>query len=164
MDPHAEKETNADDFFGEVRDTGKRGLAITGLLLALLCFVVIVWKGSTYTFRRPLPMNSPATETFVVSFDPEGVASVTDLHVEDRMVVITVRAEARGKTFLYVVDPNGGVAGFSYLEAIYVHPLGVMTVENYFGRSSGGGDPAHGGHGLPVQSSVKPCAADQNMI
>lgn len=117
---------------------GKRGLAITGVLLALLCFGVIVWKGSTYTFRRPLPLDSPVAETYDVEFDPEGIASVTDLHVEDRTVVITVRAEAKGKTFLYVADPNGGVAGFSYLEAIYVHPLGVMTVDNYFGRSTGG--------------------------
>ncbi|MBR2812423.1 MAG: YdcF family protein [Solobacterium sp.] len=109
-------------------------LLILGVVLVLLCLGVLVTTGQTAVLHADITGYSQDVSEYTVVLDPEGIAHVQDMHISDETLVITLRSKSPGRVFAEV----HGSDGYSLLFINYVHPLGIMTRENYFGKVNNG--------------------------
>ena len=119
-------------------------LLLVGLLLALICFAVMTVMGRTCVYTlRTIDMAGEASD-YTVSFDPEPApVELTDQSMADGRLTLTFRSTHPGTVYFTVDGPEG----FSYLEKLYVHRLGAISVDTLFG-------PMRGGRILPIASAV----------
>ena len=119
-------------------------LLLIGLALVLICFAVMTVMGRTcvYTLRT---VNMPGTaEDYTVTFDPEPApVELVDRAMEDGRLTLTFRSIHPGSVFFEVAGPENS----GYLEKLYVHRLGAISVDTLFG-------PMRGGRILPIASSA----------
>ena len=119
-------------------------LLLIGLALVLLCFAVMTVMGRTcvYTLRT---VNMPGeASSYTVTFDPDPApVELTDRVMQDGRLTLTFRSVHPGAVYFTVDGPEG----FSYLEKLYVHRLGAISVDTLFG-------PMRGGRILPIASAA----------
>ena len=119
-------------------------LLLTGLALVLVCFAVMTVMGRTcvYTLRT---VNMPGTaEDYTVTFDPESApVELVERAMADGRLTLTFRSVHPGSVFFEVAGPEN----FGYLEKLYVHRLGAISVDTLFG-------PMRGGRVIPVAAAA----------
>jgi hypothetical protein len=101
-------------------------LLLIGLLLALICFAVMTVMGRTCVYTlRTIDMAGEASD-YTVSFDPEPApVELTDQSMADGRLTLTFRSVHPGTVFVEVEGPEN----FGYLEKLYVHRLGAISVK-----------------------------------
>ncbi|MBQ9269270.1 MAG: YdcF family protein [Oscillospiraceae bacterium] len=111
----------------------KRILWIVGLEFLALGLTVVLLQGGSFRLSFPAD-TAESSDAFRVTIDQEReVVSLTDQSLESGRLTLTFRSASPGRAFVEVTGPEG----FSQLEMLYVHPLGVITAGEYFGLSSG---------------------------
>lgn len=112
----------------------KQGLLITGIVFLLIGMAVVILKGSSYTLKVDTHSLSDDADQYQVSIaQNREIVKVTDRKLKDGILSLTVQSVSMGKAFLDISGPE------EYLlsEVVYVHRFGILTVNSYFGRSSG---------------------------
>ena len=111
----------------------KHGI-ISGICLLLACFVCIAIMGSTYTAEIQLPQSELTDEDITISFSKDNIVELKAVQVKGNIVRITMHSLNNGKTFLDVLTSGRSIA----FGSVYVHRLGIITFDNYFGDCTGG--------------------------
>lgn len=106
-----------------------------GIALGLIavCCAVLLLCGRTLTVRVNVQTPNPDALTVRLDQDRE-IVRLTDQHVEEGQLCLTFEAVSRGKAYFEVYDGGDGV----FLDSLYVHPFGLLTVNSCFGRMNGG--------------------------
>ena len=113
----------------------RRTLLWIGLALILFCAVTILAKGSSYTLGVPVGTLSGSADDFRVELEQDReVVRLTERRLDGGTLFLTFRSAERGKAFVDVSAPDGESIG---MEVLYVHPFGILSVNTYFGPSSG---------------------------
>jgi uncharacterized SAM-binding protein YcdF (DUF218 family) len=109
----------------------KRYYLLLGLLLLGLCFGYIVGNGQTYTLK----VNTAGMGEIIDFHLDKGeqIVKITDTSVDDDSFYITLQSVSKGKDTLVVTGKNS-----DYLETVYVHNFGIITINTFYGRFNGG--------------------------
>ena len=108
----------------------KKFLFITGILLAVFCFAVILLKGDTFVYSVDAGGNT--ADDYIVTVE-NGNVEITDKLVKDGKLTVTVKSVDKGNDYVAIKD-SGDV---SYLLVLYVHRFGIITENHFLGRCSG---------------------------
>ena len=109
----------------------KRYYLLLGLLLFAMCFGYIVTKGHTYTLKVNTMGMGEVTE---IKLDKgEEIVKITDTSKDGDSFYITLQSVSKGKDTVQVTGTDSG-----YLESVYVHNFGIITVNTFYGRFNGG--------------------------
>ena len=111
----------------------KRTLLLIGVLMAAVCCIAVIAAGSAYTLRISVDPETVADDYQVEIDQDREIIRLTDKKLENGILFLRIRSAARGRAFISVCRSDE----FGFLEAVYVHRFGVITVDNYFGRSAG---------------------------
>ena len=111
----------------------KRYIAMSGLILLILCFVIVTVIGDTYTIAIPIEDGTGIEDCHIEIEQDKEVIRLTDTITDNGFLILTLRSVSRGKAFINVSNENESY----YYDSIYVHSLGIITIDNYFGRSRG---------------------------
>ncbi len=107
-------------------------LIIIGAAFALICTIIVLLFGRSYTLKRSIPDEVTSTDQIKVSVENDAV-EITDERLENGVLYLTLRSVHKGKCFVDIEYPQD--AG-SY-NVVYVHSFGVITEQMYLGRSTG---------------------------
>ena len=119
-------------------------LLLVALILVLLCFAVMTVMGRTCVYTLHTINMAGEASDYTVSYDPDPPpVELTDRVMQDGRLTLTFRSVHPGAVYFTVDGPEG----FSYLEKLYVHRLGAISVDTLFG-------PMRGGRILPIASAV----------
>ena len=111
-----------------------RLLLLIGAAFLLIALVVLTWRGSSYTIRVNTGSRTAETDQYRVDVQQEGeIVRLIDKRLENGQLLLRVRSVSRGKAHIEVSDPEGPM----WMDSVYVHHLGIITVNGYLGRSSG---------------------------
>ncbi len=113
-------------------DVKKRHLIVLAVMLVMLCFVWIAVHGRTCTVTCDLPYQEEGNYEIEIEQDEE-VVRLVDAHDDGSVLTMTFEAAGRGKAFASVSFPDG----MGTLFPLYVHRLGIITYNGYFGDCSG---------------------------
>ena len=94
----------------------------------------MILRGSSYTLRVPVYAEDAGQYRITIQQDKE-VIQITDRNLDHGMLVLDIRAVAPGKAYLEVAESEN----YGFLEVIYVHRLGIITVGGYLGNTAGAG-------------------------
>ena len=112
----------------------KRALFIIGIGLLIICIVIILLKGPSYTLKLHVDPATENIEDYQISIDQDKeIVNIIEKHLENETLCLTLHSVSKGRAYIRVHGPNN----YSYLESIYVHPLGIITINEYFGNFSG---------------------------
>ena len=116
----------------------KRYLILLGLVLLAACATVLILSGRNYTMRldqmrlMKSVLKTPDRITIEIQGD-DPILELTEQRVEEDALVLTFRSLRQGKAYISVKVMEEPQAYFH----LYVHPLGVITCESYFGDCTG---------------------------
>lgn len=103
------------------------------IFLLIISSVVIIANGKTYTLKIGNWNYTNSINELVMKIDDEKIVKCIDKSLEDGVLNITLKSISKGKTYLTITNPNTDV---SYLQSIYVHEFGIITVNEYIGDSN----------------------------
>ena len=108
-------------------------LIVAGLVLFAIGFTVVVTQGSSYTLLIDIGDRSDDINEYTVSIDQErNIVEISDKYIQQGKLALKIRSISEGRAFIAVAGPDE----YEHLEIVYVHFLGVITVNEYFGKSS----------------------------
>ena len=110
----------------------KKKLILTALLPLIISFIIIFSIGKTYTAEIPIHSNSATIEDINITIG-SNVVELTDKYIKDDTLYLVFSAVTSGKTFVEVSDNENNSSVFS----LYVHPLGIISYNDYFGDVTG---------------------------
>lgn len=114
----------------------RRTIVLAGLLLLTVCCAVILTAGTGYTLRVPVRGEAADAADFRVEIDQDKqIVQLTEKRLENGILSLRLRSVSRGRAFLDVYGPEGAM----YMEVVYVHHFGIMTVNGFLGKTSGAG-------------------------
>ncbi len=114
----------------------KRTLLTAAILFIVIGLCSVIMQGSEYTLKFRMSSPSYQADDYEVMIEQDHeVINVTDRYDEDGMLCLTLHSVSEGKASVEISDPQGN----GHIETIYVHPMGVITVNTYFGDSAGDG-------------------------
>ncbi len=114
----------------------KRALWIIGILFLAVGMVVIVLRGPSYTIRYPAAASADDADQYQVQIDQDReIIELTDKHLENGILSLTIQSVSRGRAYLDVIGPDGP----EYMVSVHVHHFGIITIDNFLGKSSGAG-------------------------
>ncbi|MBQ6549799.1 MAG: YdcF family protein [Lachnospiraceae bacterium] len=112
----------------------KKTLLAIGVTLAVISVAVILIMGRTWTFEVTPPEGVKDTEAYEAVLEQETEAvRVTDVSARNGKLYVTVGSVSRGKAFLEVRENGENI----FLDQIYSHAFGILTVNTFFGRTRG---------------------------
>ena len=109
----------------------KKKILLCGIILIIVDILIITVIGRTYTFkedRTRYEIQENQTE-FEVKFEKENIAKVIKKELTNNEVIVKIKGLKEGKTVIFINDT---------IDVIYVHPLGIITVNSYLGFFNGG--------------------------
>ena len=105
----------------------KRYIAMSGLILLILCFVIVTVIGDTYTIAIPIEDGTGIEDCHIEIEQDKEVIRLTDTITDNGFLILTLRSVSRGKAFINVSNENESY----YYDSIYVHSLGIITIDNW---------------------------------
>ena len=112
----------------------KKAYASLGAFLLVLCAVVIIAMGRTYTVAFTVPAPVGSIEDYQVSIEQEGeVVRLVDSKLENDTLLLTIESCNQGKAYVDVAVAGDYIA----TDVLYVHQAGVITRNSYFGDCTG---------------------------
>ena len=115
----------------------KRFYIIFIAFLMLICFVYNIIVGSRYIIETDINgYNGTADKLTVTVHQNKEILKVTEHHIQNEKLYITVESISSGRAFLSVLAADEPDFLFSS-PYLYVHTFGIITEENFFGRSTG---------------------------
>ena len=115
----------------------KRFYIIFTAILMLLCFAYNIAVGNRYVIETNVNgYNGSADELIVAVEQNKEILKVTEYHIQNQKLYITVESISPGTAFISVSSEDEPDFLFSS-PSIYVHTFGIITEENFFGRSTG---------------------------
>ena len=112
----------------------KKSLLIIGIVFVILGAVVVILRGRTYTLEIRAWGGFDDAGDYDVSIDQDcEIIAVENKRLEGDVLLLDLRSVSRGRAYVHVVSPDESGA----MEIVYVHAFGVITVNNFFGRSTG---------------------------
>ncbi len=121
----------------------KRKYFILAAAMLCLCFVYSVAVGGRYVMDVDIRGYSDKADRLQVKVEQDAeigrdteIIRVTDSHSDGDHFYITLESVSPGRVFVSVVpldDPESTVD----MRSVYVHRLGIITEDNYFGKSTG---------------------------
>ena len=124
----------------------KRKYFILAAAMLCLCFVYSVAVGGRYVMDVDIRGYSDKADRLQVKVEQDAeigrdteIIRVTDSHSDGDHFYITLESVSPGRVFVSVVpldDPESTVDMRS-MRSVYVHRLGIITEDNYFGKSTG---------------------------
>lgn len=113
----------------------RKTLLLAGVLLALLCAVTILVRGTSYTLALRVDPSAGGADDYRVELDQEReIVRLTQKRLDGDTLRLTFRSVSRGKAFADIFAPDGEMLK---MELLFVHPFGVLTVNSYFGNAGG---------------------------
>ena len=115
----------------------KRYYIILAAVLLCVCFAYNIAVGSRYVLEAELDGNiSNVAELDITADQDEEIIEIAEGQVVDGKLFLTLKSVSPGKAFVMVKDKNKQDS-LIYMQPVYVHPFGIITEKNFFGRSTG---------------------------
>ena len=112
----------------------KKVLLITGILFLIIDMAVVILKGSAYTLKTNVNTKTNDADQFQVSIDQDQeFIRLTKKQLENGTLLLDIESISKGKAYIDIYGPDD----YMHTEVIYVHSFGIITVNTYFGNSSG---------------------------
>ena len=106
-------------------------------VLILLCFIYNIIVGSRYVIETDVNgYNGSADKLTVAVEQDKEILKVTEYHIQNEKLYITVKSISPGKAFISISAEDEPDSLF-HSPSVYVHAFGIITEENFFGRSTG---------------------------
>jgi uncharacterized SAM-binding protein YcdF (DUF218 family) len=108
-------------------------IIVSGLLLFAVGFTVIVIWGSSYTLCINTGDTACNADEYTVTIDQKkSIIDVSEKYVQSGSLFLKIHSVAAGKAYIDIIGPNEYV----YTDTVYVHSFGVITINEFFGKSS----------------------------
>ncbi len=120
-----------------VNHLSKGPFLILGAALLAACFLVITLAGNAFHEALDLPESVMGydAQAFDVTIEQDGeTVRLAAKTVSRGKLRLTFRAVSRGRAYFTVTGPEN----YGHMDSIYVHRLGIITINGYFGRTRGG--------------------------
>ena len=115
----------------------KRWYFIFAAVLMCVCIVYNIAVGGKYVLDVDIQGWSDQADQLQVTVEQDTeILKATDSHHEGDHLYVTLESVSPGRVFVSVVpldDPESTVD----MRSVYVHRLGIITEDNYFGKSTG---------------------------
>ncbi len=98
------------------------------VILSIISLTVIFIRGNKYTIKFDIIGTG-----FSTSVDEEGIIKILDEKELDGKYFVTIKGLKEGHTSVSVSNDTSG----GYGRLIYVHKLGIITEDNFFGKCTG---------------------------
>ena len=109
-------------------------LLIIGILLLVIGQIVVVVFGGSYTLHVDVHAGTDNIDDYNISIDQKyDVIEIADKQINNGVLSLRIQSVSKGKAYIDIEGPDD----YYHLESFYVHPFGVITVDNYFGESAG---------------------------
>ena len=108
-------------------------LIAAAVLLIAVCFVTVILCGGSFTIQTDVPQEASADDYSVATDYGRDVIELTDKSVSNGVLSLTFRPIKQGREFIVVSSPDGT----NYCFSVYVHPFGVVSENDYFGKARG---------------------------
>ncbi|MBQ8085260.1 MAG: YdcF family protein [Lachnospiraceae bacterium] len=119
-------------------------LLIIGILLLVIGQIVVVVFGGSYTLHVDVHAGTDNIDDYNISIDQKyDVIEIADKQINNGVLSLRIQSVSKGKAYIDIEGPDD----YYHLESFYVHPFGVITVDNYFGESAGA-------HVIPVLAAI----------
>lgn len=112
----------------------KRWIALCGAALLAICILVLATAGRTCVVRVPVPADADTGAISVELEQDRETVRLTGQEIRDGMLELTFESVSRGKAYFTVT----GIGDSDHLDVLYVHPLGTLTRNSYFGSCRAG--------------------------
>ena len=115
----------------------KRWYFLFAAVLICICTVYSIAVGGRYVMDMNVYGYANPTDPLQVIIEQDTeILKVIDSHQEEDHLYITLESVSPGRVFVAVVSSKNPDA-YIFTEAVYVHHLGVITEDTFFGRSTG---------------------------
>lgn len=115
----------------------KQFYIIFAVVLILLCFIYNIIVGNRYVIETDVNgYNGSADKLTVAVEQDKEILKVTEYHIQNEKLYITVKSISPGKAFISISAEDEPDSLF-HSPSVYVHAFGIITEENFFGRSTG---------------------------
>ncbi len=115
----------------------KRWYFIFAAVLMCLCFVYSIAVGGRYVMDVNIKRCSDKADQLQITVEQDTeILKVTDSHSEGDHLYITLESVSPGKVFVDVTLLDETESLIS-MKPVYVHPMGIITEDNPFGKSTG---------------------------
>ena len=110
----------------------KKYSIIIGVFLSLICTLIVIIFGSTYTIKESLPNYVTRIDEIEILIENNAV-EIADERLEDGILYLTLRSVHKGKSYVDIDCPQD----MTFYHTVYVHSFGVITYDTFLGRSTG---------------------------
>lgn len=103
------------------------------LILTVFSSAWIIINGKTYTFQKNIGSNISGIDELEIIIEPIGIIECIDKKLDEGVLELKIKSLKEGKAHIEI-------KGQEYIDyhSVYVHKFGVITYDNYFGKSTGG--------------------------
>ncbi len=113
----------------------KRYYIILAVVLLCVCFVYNIVVDSRYVLEKKLDANLSNTDQLQITVEQDKeILKIANQQIVDGKLYITLESVSPGKAYVVVSNQNKSE---SSMWSIYVHRFGIITEENFFGKSTG---------------------------
>ncbi len=110
----------------------KKNITIISISLLITSYIIICIFGNTITIKRPFyGLNSIDDINITIEQDNNSI-EIIDKKYSDNIVYVKIKSKEKGKAYIDFITDK-----LSSTEAIYVHNFGIITVNQFFGKSNG---------------------------
>ena len=97
-------------------------------------FYWIILNGKTYTHKLYVGNNLSSIDELEVIIEPMGIVECIDKKLDDGVLELKIKSLKEGKAHIEIT----ALQEYIDYHSVYVHKFGVITYDNYFGKSTGG--------------------------
>ena len=109
----------------------KQFYIIFAVVLILLCFIYNIIVGNRYVIETDVNGYNGSADKLIVAIEQDKeVLKVTEYHIQNEKLYITVESISSGRAFISVSATDQPDYLF-YSPYIYVHTFGIITEENW---------------------------------
>ena len=109
-------------------------LLMIGILFLIIDMAVIINVGDSYTVHVNVEPGTENIDEYNINIDQDHeIVRITDKKLENGVISLKLRSVSKGRAFIDISGPQN----YNHLEIIYVHSFGVITMDTYFGESTG---------------------------
>ena len=104
------------------------------IVLGIISITVILIKGNEYVYKSDNIKELKSIDEVKISIEDENIVKCVDKKIEDGKVVIKLKSENKGKTYMILDYLNNDA---DKMFSIYVHNFGIISFNEFMGDVNG---------------------------
>ena len=110
----------------------KISVLLLAIILIIISFIWIIVNGKTYTLKINIRNDINDAQEINTKIEPEGIVSLIDKKLDNGVLKLKVKSIKEGKAHVDIDYDD-----YTDYHSLYVHKFGIITCDNYLGKSTG---------------------------